>query len=187
MTIGDAILFVSFRWKGFCVELLTQILFSVETKSTFHREAVVLKRGLGQNLWKAFYPSRWKEGSLLQILPCNRHNVERMVALDQWTCAPWTVADHTVVWGIHQVLTFTRAWPRKVCSSLWSSPLSHLVLSTGQGLERACQNSWQFMRKATWYTMWGYSLVLGTRYLVHHEKVLLGAPVHVKVDQALEA
>ena len=104
--------------------------------------------------------------SVTNTTTCNRHNVERMVAQDQWTCALGTVADHTVVWGIHQVLTFTRAWPRKVCSSLWSSPLSHLDLSTGQGLERTCQNSWQFMRKATLYTMWRYSLLLGTWYWV---------------------
>ena len=35
--------------------------------------------------------------SVTNTTTCNRHNVERMVALDQRTCAPFTVADHTVV------------------------------------------------------------------------------------------
>ena len=103
MTIGDAILFVSFRWKDFCVELLTQILFSVETKSTFHREAVVLKRGLGQNLWKAFYPSRWKEGNLLQIL--------QRVTVTMWSgWLPWT--SELVHYGLWQIILWCEEYIR---------------------------------------------------------------------------
>ena len=162
MTIGDAILFVSFRWKDFCVELLTQILFSVETKSTFHREAVVLKRGLGQNLWKAFYPSRWKEGSLLQIL--------QRVTVTMWSgWLPWT--SELVHYGLWQIILwcevfwlfsvegdFTRAWPRKVCSSLSLGPVNWAELRENLSEQLAVHEKGDLV-VPSWYTMRRYSLL----------------------------
>ena len=107
--------------------------------------------------------------SVTNTTTCNRHNVEWMVALDQLPCALWTVADHTVVltlqWG--EILP---EHDQEKCVLLYEA------LSLGPV-------NWAELRE----NLSEQLAVHEKGDLVQHEKVLLGAPAHVKVDQALEA